>query len=143
MTIATVSAITPVGTIHTIMPITAIVPTTVVAVLAVIAIPETVVTLAAVVARAIHTGLIVVTGLLLVLALVHRREIIVALVVTIVIAFNVIEGTLPGDAAIEVTATLADLLLADRHDDAIVVLCVLQIILGQNGIAGGRRIARQ
>ncbi|MDH4983064.1 hypothetical protein [Hyphomicrobium sp. D-2] len=133
MTIATVSAITTVGAIHAITAIPPIVPTAVVAVLAIIiASTETVMPLAAIVTGPIHTRLIIMTGLalMLVLALVHWREIIVAIVVTVVIALDIIEGTMLSDAAIEIATTLADLLFADGHDDAIIVLCVLQIILG-------------
>jgi hypothetical protein len=37
-------------------------------------------------------------------------------------------------------ATLADLLLAERHDDAIVMFCVLQIVLSQDRITGRARV---
>ena len=42
-----------------------------------------------------------------------------------------------------ITAALADLLLAETHDDAVVVLGVLHVILSQHGIAGRQRITRQ
>ena len=46
-------------------------------------------------------------------------------------------------AAVHPVAALADLLVAEGHDDAVVVLGVLQIVLGQHRIAGGLRIARE
>lgn len=42
-----------------------------------------------------------------------------------------------------IAAALADLLLAEAHDDAVVVLGVLHVILSQHGIAGRQRITRQ
>jgi hypothetical protein len=42
-----------------------------------------------------------------------------------------------------ITSALADLLLAEAHDDAVVVLGVLHVILSQHGIAGRQRITRQ
>ncbi len=42
-----------------------------------------------------------------------------------------------------IAAALAHLLLAEAHDDAVVVLGVLHVILRQHGIAGRQRITRQ
>ena len=44
--------------------------------------------------------------------------------------------TLVARAAIHALARLSDLLIAERHDDAIVVLSVLQIVLRENRVAG-------
>lgn len=52
-------------------------------------------------------------------------------------------GTRTPGAVLHLTAALSHLLLAERHDDAIVVLGVLEIILRQHGIARGLRVARE
>jgi len=42
-----------------------------------------------------------------------------------------------------ITAALLNLLLAERHDDAIVMLGVLQIAFRQHGVTGGLCITRE
>jgi hypothetical protein len=53
------------------------------------------------------------------------------------------ERARPVHARVRIAATLSDLLLAVCHDDAIVVLGVLQVVLCQNGISARLRISRQ
>jgi hypothetical protein len=53
------------------------------------------------------------------------------------------DGAVAPCCAIHRIPAILAMLFAERHDDAIVVLSVLQIILGQNGITRRSRIARQ
>jgi hypothetical protein len=46
-------------------------------------------------------------------------------------------------SVLHIAAALSNLLLAEGHDDAIVVLGVLQIVLSQNGIAARLRVTRK
>jgi hypothetical protein len=62
---------------------------------------------------------------------------VVTLVVAVVVAINLIVR----HTAVHPVTTLGDLLIAHGHDDAVVVLGVLQVVLGQHWVAGGRRIA--
>jgi hypothetical protein len=65
-------------------------------------------------------------------------------VITLVVAeFFTFSGFAVTAIAIHVLAGLLHRLLAERHDDAVIVFCVLQIILSQHGITGRLRIARQ
>jgi hypothetical protein len=53
------------------------------------------------------------------------------------------EGSMTAHPAIHPLASLGHVLVAEGHDDAIVVLGVLQIVLRQHRIARGRGVARE
>jgi hypothetical protein len=88
-----------------------------------------------VVALVIHARLMIVAHLRLVLRL-HIA--VITFVVAVVLAIHRIARR---GAAVQPVATLGDLLVAEGHDDAVVVLGVLQIVLSQHRIARGCRIA--
>jgi hypothetical protein len=82
------------------------------------------------------------------LLLVHVAAHVVAVVVRVVVRHHRIAeaaGTwAPHAAAVRhIAAALGNLLFAESHDDAVVVLGVLQIVFGENRISARLRIARQ
>ncbi|HRD78803.1 MAG TPA: hypothetical protein PK264_23175, partial [Hyphomicrobiaceae bacterium] len=75
-------------------------------------------------------------------ARVHRRGVIIARVVVIMIE-RLTRQSRPHAVAVRAVAMLRRLLLAHREDDSVVVLGVLQIVLSEHRIAGTQRIARE
>jgi len=62
---------------------------------------------------------------------------VIAIVVAVVVAVHLAAR----HTAVHPIAALRDLLIADGHDDAVVVLGMLQVVLGQHWVARCRRIA--
>jgi hypothetical protein len=85
--------------------------------------------------------------MLLMLMLAHLRLhvgldiALVALVVAELVASIHRVEPITGNAAVHTLATGAHLLIAEGHDDAIVVLGMLEVVLGQHRIARRRRVA--
>ena len=77
----------------------------------------------------------------LMIVMAHLRGRLHLAVVTLVVAVVVAINLAARHTAVHPVTALGDLLIADGHDDAVVVLGVLQIVLGQHWVAGGRRIA--
>lgn len=48
--------------------------------------------------------------------------------------------TMPRHTCVRISTALSDLLLAKRHDDAIIVLCVLQVVLREHRVAARLRV---
>lgn len=124
-TIATVPTITAVATISPVLVPIAVVP---------IAIAETALPLEAL---TVLTLVVVAYVRLLRVPRVLERRLhiaIIALVVPLLVAV-VVEGAKACNAAVHVRAALADLLFAEGHDDAVVMLGMLQVVLCQDRIA--------
>jgi hypothetical protein len=143
--ILTRAAITAVAATITILPVIAVVAALALAMLraSVVAHART----AVVIARAI-----VVARLALVIAhlrLRHRPHI-AAEIVTVLVAELIARSRLAAERCrTDLTSTILDvaalsyLLFAERQDDAVIMLGVLEIVLSQNGIAARLRISRQ
>lgn len=124
-TIATVPTITAVATISPVLVPIAVVP---------IAIAETALPFEAL---TVLTLVVVAYVRLLRVPRVLERRLhiaIIALVVPLLVAV-VVEGAKACNAAVHVRAALADLLFAEGHDDAVVMLGMLQVVLCQDRIA--------
>jgi hypothetical protein len=151
-------ALLPIVTLTAILPaaaITAVAAVTILAVIAVVTAMTLALLLTALVTRAaiVETLAIIVPRLTLVAArglrLRHGAEIaahFVAILVAELIAHRawLAERTAVTHAAVlHIAAALSDLLLAEGHDDAVVVLGMLEIVLGENGISARLRVSRK
>ncbi len=130
-TIATVPAVTTISAVATISPVAPVlVPIAVIP----IAIAETALPFEAL---TVLTLVVVAYVRLLRVPRVLERRLhiaIIALVVPLLVAV-VVEGAKACNAAVHVRAALADLLFAEGHDDAVVMLGMLQVVLCQDRIA--------
>jgi hypothetical protein len=113
-----------------VMPVVVVVP---------IAIPETLLVVAAPVPL---EALVVHARLRLMIVLAHRlhRRLEIAFI-TVVVAELI--ARLQATAAIHAIATRSHVLVAEGHDDAVIMLGVLEIILGQHGVSRRGRVARE
>jgi hypothetical protein len=131
-TIATVPTVTAISAVTTISPVA---PVLVSIAVIPIAIAETALPLEAL---TVLTLVVMAYVRLLGVPRVLERRLhiaVITLVVAVVVAVHVVEGTKASNAAVHVRAALADLLLAEGHDDAVIMLGMLQVVLCQDRIA--------